>query len=79
MSTDASTKDRRRALGWTRAELAQRAALDKHIVQLIELNQWTEEDALKRVEYVLRSAEAGDASVQLQPVQEDSDGTILGR
>lgn len=79
MSIEPDIKARRKALGWNRAELAKRAALDKHIVQLIEMGQWTEEDALGRVQYVLGSAENGDLGVQLDPVKEGDDGTVLGR
>lgn len=79
MSTEPDIKERRKALGWNRAELAKRAALDKHVVQLIEMGQWSEEDALGRVQYVLRSAEAGQLDIQLDPVTEDGDGTVLGR
>jgi ribosome-binding protein aMBF1 (putative translation factor) len=79
MSTDPDIKARRKALGWDRAELAKRAALDKHVVQLIEMGQWSEEDALGRVQYVLGSAESGDLDVQLEPVKEGGDGTVLGR
>lgn len=77
MSTEPDIKARRKALGWNRAELAKRAALDKHVVQLIELDQWSEEDALGRVQYVLRSAEGGELDVQLDPVKEGDDGTAL--
>ena len=63
MSTEPDIKERRKALGWNRAELAKRAALDKHVVQLIEMGQWSEEDALGRVQYVLRSAEAGQPDI----------------
>ena len=70
-------KARRKALGWDRAELAKRAALDKNIVQLIELNQWSEDEALGRVQYVLRSAEAGYVDVQLEPVQAEDDKLVF--
>lgn len=70
-------KERRKALGWNRAELAKRAALDKNIVQLIELDQWSEDGALGRVQYVLRHAEAGYLDIQLEPVQADEDDTVF--
>lgn len=79
MSTEPDIKARRKALGWNRADLARRAALDRHVVQLIEMGQWSEEDALGRVQYVLGSAENGDLDVQLEPVTEGTDGTALGR
>jgi len=64
-----SIKDRRKALGWNRATLAQRAQVDRAAMQLIELGQWSEEDALARVEEVLTRAEAGETDVQLDPPQ----------
>jgi hypothetical protein len=70
-------KERRKALGWNRAELAKRAALDKNIVQLIELDQWSEDGALGRVQYVLRSAEAGYVDIQLEPVSADDDDLVF--
>jgi transcriptional regulator with XRE-family HTH domain len=65
-------KERRKALGWDRAELARRAGLDRSVMQLVELGQWTEEDALQRVEEVLRRAEAGELDVVLPPIQYDA-------
>ena len=47
----------------------EKAALDKRIIQLIELGEWTEDDAQARVDYVLKSAEHGDADIQLDPVR----------
>lgn len=61
-----SVKDRRKALGWARAELADRAGVDRSAMQLVELGQWTESDALRRVEEVLSRAEAGEADVRLE-------------
>lgn len=72
-----TVKTRRKALGWSRADLAQRASLDKRIIQLVELGEWTESDALGRIDYVLNAAEHGEAEVQLPPVtapKGDSDG-----
>ena len=60
--------------GWDRAELARRAGVDKSALQLIELGQWTEEDALRRVEEVLTRTEAGEADVVLPPPQVDAHG-----
>lgn len=57
---DRSVKERRLALGWDRAELARRAGLDRSVVQLVELGQWSEEDALGRVAEALRRGEAGE-------------------
>lgn len=62
-------KERRAALGWDRAELARRTGLDKRVVQLVELGQWTEPDALARVEEALWRAEAGESDVVLPPLR----------
>ncbi|MCB9766402.1 MAG: helix-turn-helix transcriptional regulator [Alphaproteobacteria bacterium] len=60
-------KARRKALGWSRRELADRAALDPRIIQLVELGQWNEFEALGRIEAVLRMAEDGEADPRLAP------------
>lgn len=62
-------KRRRRALGWSRGDLAARAALDPRIIQLVELGEWTEGEAIGRVRAVLIRAEGGDLDVQLPPVE----------
>lgn len=61
-----SIKDRRKALGWSRAELAQRAGVDRAALQLIEQDAWSEEDSLARVAEVLDRTEAGETDVQLE-------------
>ena len=62
-------KTRRKALGWSRRDLAERTALDKRIIQLVELGQWTESEAVGRIEYVLSAGEAGDLEVRLPPLE----------
>jgi transcriptional regulator with XRE-family HTH domain len=62
-----SIKERRKALGWNRAELAARAQVDRSAMQLIELGEWSEGDAIRRVAEVLARAEAGERDVQLPP------------
>lgn len=54
-------KERRKALGWTRAELAQRAAVDPRTLQLLELGQSLDTEARERVEAVLAAAELDQA------------------
>lgn len=54
-------KDRRKALGWSRAELAQRAFVDVRTLQLIELDLSADDESRDRVEATLREAE-GSAS-----------------
>ncbi len=73
-----TTKDRRKALGWSRAELAHRAGLDPRVVQLVELDQWSEAEALARVEEVLTRAEAGELDVHLRQVQADEGAAVFG-
>jgi ribosome-binding protein aMBF1 (putative translation factor) len=60
-------KDRRKAQGWSRAQLAERAALDPRVIQLIELGQWTEPESLGRCDAVLGMAERGEADPHLKP------------
>ena len=60
-------KERRKAVGWTRAETAHRAGLDPRVVQLVELGQWTEFEALGRLEALLSRAEAGEEDPRLEP------------
>jgi transcriptional regulator with XRE-family HTH domain len=69
-------KARRKALGWRRSELARRAAIDGRLVQLIELGQWTEGEAIGRVKAVLIRAEGGEADVQLEPIQVPDNATV---
>ena len=68
VATGEVLKVRRKALGWARAELARRAALDGRIVQLVELGQWSEGDAIGRIRAVLLRAEGGELDVQLDPI-----------
>jgi transcriptional regulator with XRE-family HTH domain len=60
-------KPRRKAQTWTRAELADRAGLDPRVVQLVELDQWSEFEALGRLDTVLRMAESGEEDPRLKP------------
>ena len=62
-------KERRKALGWDRTELARRAGVDRAALQLVENGLWSEEDALRRVDEVLRRAEAGETDAVLPPPQ----------
>ncbi len=72
-------KARRKALGWNRQTLSDRASLDKRVVQLIELGQWSEDGALGRIAYVLTAAENGDVDVQLPPVEAEEDAFVFGK
>lgn len=71
-------KARRKALGWSRAELADRAGIDPRLVQLVELDQWTEEGALARLAEVLRRAEGGEVDVRLRRVQAEQGAARFG-
>lgn len=53
-------KDRRRALGWRRAELARRASVDPRTLQLIEFGDSLDDESIARVRKVLDIAESGD-------------------
>lgn len=50
-------KERRKALGWTRAELAQRANVDPRTLQLLELGQSLDDESRERVEAALAAEE----------------------
>lgn len=73
-----SIKDRRKALGWSRAELAERAGIDSRLAQLLELDQWSEAEALSRVEEVLTRAEAGELDVRLEQVRAEEGSQLFG-
>lgn len=73
-----SIKDRRKALGWSRRELADRAGIDPRVVQLLELGQWSEEESVGRVDEVLTRAEAGEHDVHLRRVEVDEGATVFG-
>jgi len=64
-----NVKERRKALGWDRATLADRAGVDKAALALIERGMWSEADALTRVAHVLLQAEAGNLDVRLERPQ----------
>jgi len=74
----ASLRTRRKALGWSRRELARRAALDPRVIQLLELDQWTEGDAIGRVRAVLLRAESGESDVTLPPIDIPADAYVAG-
>ncbi|MEZ4236741.1 MAG: hypothetical protein R3F59_11415 [Myxococcota bacterium] len=73
MSAAGDVKARRAALGWDRARLARQAGLDRSVVQLVELGQWSERDALERVATVLAKAEAGETAFTLPPLAREPD------
>ena len=54
----------------SRQELAERAGIDKGVLQQIELGTWTEGESRIRVEVVLERMEAGEADVRLEPVSQ---------
>ena len=64
-----SIKERRKALGWSREDLAQRAGIDRHVVQQLELGSWSEGEARMRVEVVLERAEGGEHDVRLDSLK----------
>ncbi len=71
-------RTRRKAIGWSRRELAHRAGIDPRVVQLIELDEWTDGDAVGRVRAVLMRAESGERDVMLPPPEIPEGATIAG-
>lgn len=66
-------KERRKALGWSRADLAARSGVNSAAIALIERDQWSEEDALTRVVYILGEAEKGNTTIILPPPEQPKD------
>lgn len=64
-TSGADVKAQRKALGWNRAELADRAGVDRAALALIERDQWSEDDAWARVVEVLWRAAHGEPDVRL--------------
>lgn len=62
-------KERRKAQGWTRVELAGRAGVNSAALAMVERGEWNDEDILARVERILSAAEAGDLDLRLPPPQ----------
>lgn len=50
-------KERRKALGWSRLELAQRAGVDPRTLQLLELGESLDEESKARAEAALDAEE----------------------
>jgi transcriptional regulator with XRE-family HTH domain len=67
-------KARRQALGWSRADLAERSGLNSALIAMMERGDWSEEDAWTRVAFVLGKAEEGDLSVRLPPPERPAGG-----
>lgn len=63
-------KDRRKALALSRQELAERAGIDKGVLQQIELGTWEEGEARIRVEVVLERIEGGESDARLEPMSQ---------
>jgi transcriptional regulator with XRE-family HTH domain len=72
----ATLKARRKALGWARRELADRAGIDPRVIQLLELDQWHEGEASGRVQAVLMRAESGETDVRLPPIEVPEDAHL---
>ena len=75
--TRMSVKERRKALGWSRNDLAERAGLNSALVALIERDQWSDADGHTRVHHVLTEAEGGNLDVRLDPPTGE-DGERIG-
>ena len=65
-----SIKDRRKALSLSRQELAERAGIEKGVLQQIELETWQEGEARIRVEVLLERLEAGEHDARLEPMSQ---------
>ena len=78
MAEKKSITERRKALGWDRQQLAERAGIDRFVVQLIERGEWEEGEARMRVDIVLERAEAGEADVRLERIQIPPDAPTPG-
>ncbi|TNE92437.1 MAG: XRE family transcriptional regulator [Deltaproteobacteria bacterium] len=65
-------KERRKAIGWNRRELADRAGVNSAALALVERGEWNDEDLLSRLDRVLTAAEAGDFSLRIPPHQAPS-------
>ncbi len=69
---------RRKALGFSRREMADRCGLDPQVIQLAELGQWSEKDALQRIAEVLYRAESGELDVHLGIIQAPAGAPTVG-
>lgn len=56
-------REARKALGWSRDDLARRAVVDKRVLQLIELGLSHDTDAITRCEEALAAAETVTADI----------------
>jgi transcriptional regulator with XRE-family HTH domain len=65
-----SIKIRRKTLSLSRQELAERAGIDKGVLQQIELGTWQEGEARIRVEVLLDRIEAGEQDARLEPMSQ---------
>ena len=65
-----SIKDRRKALSLSRQELAERAGIERGVLQQIELGTWEEGEARIRVEVLLERLEAGEHDARLEPMSQ---------
>jgi transcriptional regulator with XRE-family HTH domain len=59
-------KARRKALGLSRGKLAELAHVDKRILQLIEIAEFSDEESVSRLERVLEALEAGEPVPDLE-------------
>ena len=53
---DMNLREARKALGWSRAELARRAEVDRSVLQLLELGQSADAESRQRCARALRAA-----------------------
>lgn len=55
-------RERREALGWSRADLSRAAAIDRSVIQLVELGQYSDEETETKLVQTLMAAEQRRAS-----------------
>lgn len=51
-------RERREVLGWSRKQLAAAVPIDASVLQLVELGQWDDPEAIGKIEAALRAEEA---------------------
>jgi len=68
-----NVKERRKAIGWTRKDLAHRTGVNSAAIAMIERGEWSEEDALTRVAFILAKADEGELDVVLPPPEQPKD------
>ena len=81
--SEPTLKERRAALGMTRAQIAEAAHVDKRILQLLELQAHEDAEAQSRVSRALDALESGqplpDFEAEVKALQQDESHVALGK